>query len=151
MNVNTYNIRYNEDRVGTLVKENTIAYCYEGTYIDSPEKAAEIIETIWDASNLTQEYFWLLSLNGARRVVGAFLVSIGSLTSSIAHPRDVFQRAILSGAASIIIAHNHPSGDLEPSSADNEVTKSIRKAGDIIGIRLDDHIIIANGEYNSIY
>jgi len=71
--------------------------------------------------------------------------------SSLVHPREVFQRAILSGAASIIIAHNHPSGNLQISEQDREVTRRIRKAGDLLGIRLDDHIIVGNGDFVSAY
>ena len=69
--------------------------------------------------------------------------------SSLVHPREVFQRAILSGAASIIIAHNHPSGELDISEQDEEVNKRIKQAREILGIKLDDHIIIGNGDYVS--
>ena len=151
MNINTYNIRFNNDRIGELVKESTFAYSSDETVIDSPEKAAKLIESLWDASNLSQEHFWLLALNGARKVAGAFTVTVGTLMSSLVHPREVFQRAILSGAASIIIAHNHPSGMLDISEQDREVTKRIRQAGDILGIRLDDHVIVADGDFVSAY
>jgi len=151
MNINTYNIRFNSDRIGELVKEQTFAYSTNETVIDSPEKAAEIIETLWGGSSLAQEHFWLLALDGARKIAGAFTVTIGTLMSSLVHPRECFQRAILAGAASIIIAHNHPSGSLDISEQDREVTRRIRQAGDILGIRLDDHIIVANGEFVSAY
>jgi len=149
MSVNTYDIRFNDDRIGQLVKEETYAYSSDETIIDSVEKAAAIIETLWDGSKLTQEHFWLLALDGARRIAGAFTVTIGTLMASLVHPREVFQRAILAGAASIIIAHNHPSGKLDISENDREVTRRIRQAGDILGIRLDDHIIVAGGDYTS--
>jgi DNA repair protein RadC len=151
MNINTYNILFNSDRVGELVKEQTHAYSTDETVVDSPERAAKLIETIWNASNLAQEHFWLLALDGGRKVVAAFTVTIGTLMTSLVHPRECFQRAILAGAASIIIAHNHPSGSLEISDQDREVTSRIRKAGEILGIRLDDHIIIAEGEFVSAY
>jgi len=151
MNINTYKIRFNSDRIGELVKEQTFAYSTDETIIDSPEKAAKLIETLWDASNLAQEHFWLLALDGARKVAGAFTVTIGTLMSSLVHPRECFQRAILAGAASIIIAHNHPSGSLDISEQDREVSRRIRQAGDILGIRLDDHVIIANDEFVSAY
>ena len=151
MNINTYKIRFNSDRIGELVKEETFAYSTDETVIDSPEKAARLIESLWGASKLAQEHFWLLALDGVHRVVGAFVVSVGSLNASLVHPREVFQRAILAGAASIIIAHNHPSGMLDISENDREVTRRIRQAGDIIGIRLDDHIIVASGDFVSAY
>ena len=103
MNINTYNIRFNSDRIGELVKEETYAYSSAETIIDSPVKAAELIESLWDGSKLAQEHFWLLALDEARKVVGAFTVSIGTLMSTLVHPREVFQRAMLAGAASIIV------------------------------------------------
>jgi len=151
MNINTYNIRFNSDRIGELVKEKSFVYSIDKTVIDSPQKAAAIVEALWDASNLAQEHFWLLALNGARRIVGAFTVTVGTLMSTPVHPREIFQRAILAGAASIIIVHNHPSGTLDVSTADSDVSIRIRQAGDILGIRLDDHVIVADGDYVSAY
>ena len=116
--------------------------------IDSPEKAAAQLDQI---RNKKQEYFVLLTLDGARRLINNRVVTIGTLMSSLVHPREVFSLAIEDRAASIIIAHNHPSGLLEVSSQDREVTKRIKQAGDIIGIRLDDHIIIAGDDFVSAY
>jgi len=116
--------------------------------IDSPEKAAEQLSEI---RYKKQEYFVLLTLDGARRLIGNRVVTIGTLMSSLVHPREIFSLAIEDRAASIIIAHNHPSGLLEVSSQDREVTKRIKQAGDIIGIRLDDHIIIAGDGFISAY
>ena len=149
MNINKYGLKFNNDRIGQLVKEETYAYDMDSCMIDSPEKAAELIEFVFDGSNLTQEAFWLIALNGARRVAGVFTVTVGTLMSSLVHPREVFSRAILAGAASIIIAHNHPSGSLDISEQDREATKRIRQAGELLGIRLDDHIIVAAGDFVS--
>ena len=84
-------------------------------------------------------------------LAGVFTVMVGTLMSSLVHPREVFSRAILAGAASIIIAHNHPSGSLSISENDREVTRRIRQAGEILGIRLDDHVIVADGSFVSAY
>jgi len=116
--------------------------------IDSPEKVAEQLHGI---KNKKQEHFVLLTLDGARRLINNRVVTIGTLMSSLVHPREVFSLAIEDRAASIIIAHNHPSGMLSISEQDREVTRRIRQAGDIIGIRLDDHIIIAGDEFVSAY
>ena len=148
MRINTYQIRLNEDRKSELVKERGINYG-ESTVVDSPDRAAEILERVFDLSNQAQEVVCLLALDGARRVAGAFEVSRGTLTSSLVHPREIFQRAILSGAASIIISHNHPSGALTLSEQDRAVTKRILDAGDLLGIPLDDHIICAGGSFIS--
>ena len=116
--------------------------------IDSPEKAAEQLHNI---RNKKQEYFCLLTLDGARRLINNRVVTIGTLMSSLVHPREVFALAIEDRAASIIIAHNHPSGMLDISEQDREVTRRIKQAGEIIGIRLDDHIIIAGDDFTSAY
>jgi len=116
--------------------------------IDSAEKAAEQLGSI---KNKKQEYFVLLTLDGARRLINNRVVTIGTLMSSLVHPREVFAFAIEDRAASIIIAHNHPSGMLDISEQDREVTRRIRQAGDLLGIRLDDHIIIAGDEFVSAY
>jgi len=144
----TYNLRFDDRRIGALVKEDAINYT-ESTVVDCPEKAAKILNDIFDAKNLVQEYFWMMALDGGRKVSGLFVVSIGTLTASLVHPREVFQRALLAGAASIIIAHNHPSGATDVSEQDREVTRRIRKAGELLGIKLDDHIIIADGDHVS--
>ena len=116
--------------------------------IDSPEKAAEQLHQI---KNKKQEYFVLLTLDGARRLINNRIVTIGTLMSSLVHPREVFALAIEDRAASIIIAHNHPSGLLEVSEQDREVTRRIKQAGDLIGIRLDDHLIVSGDEFVSAY
>jgi len=116
--------------------------------IDSPEKAAEQLHSI---RNKKQEYFVLLTLDGARRLINNRVVTIGTLMSSLVHPREIFSLAIEDRAASIIIAHNHPSGMLDISSQDREVTRRIRQAGELLGIRLDDHIIVAGEEFVSAY
>ena len=116
--------------------------------IDSPEKAAEHLDNI---KNKKQEYFVLLTLDGARRLINNRIVTIGTLMSSLVHPREVFSLAIEDRAASIIIAHNHPSGSLDISENDREVTRRLRQAGELIGIRLDDHIIVAGDDFVSAY
>ena len=116
--------------------------------IDSPEKVAEQLSNI---KNKKQEYFVLLTLNGARRLINNRIITIGTLMASLVHPREVFAYAIEDRAASIIIAHNHPSGMLDISESDREVTKRIRQAGEIIGIRLDDHIIVTENDFVSAF
>lgn len=148
MRINTYQIKLNEDRKSELVKERGINYG-ESTVVGSPTQAAEMFERIFDLSNQAQEHVCLLALDGGRKVSGAFEVSRGTLTSSLVHPREIFQRAILAGAASIIIAHNHPSGMLAVSEQDREVTKRIKNAGELLGIPLDDHIVCAGGNFTS--
>ncbi len=112
--------------------------------IDSPEKAVEQLADIRDKK---QEYFVCLTLDGANRLIAKRIITIGTLTASLVHPREVFADAITDRAASIIVAHNHPSGSLEPSKADREVTKRLQEASELLGITLLDHIIVTNDSY----
>ena len=119
----------------------------ERPIIDSPEKAAEQFADIRDKK---QEYFVCLTLDGANRLIAKRVISIGTLTASLVHPREVFAEAITDRAASIIVAHNHPSGNLEPSIADKEVTERLRQAGEILGIEVLDHLILGEGGFSSV-
>ena len=119
----------------------------ERPIIDSPEKAAEQLSDIRDKK---QEYFVCLTLDGANRLIAKRIITIGTLTSSLVHPREVFAEAITDRAASIIVAHNHPSGTLTPSSADSEVTQRLEEAGVVLGIKLVDHLIVSSSGHLSI-
>lgn len=119
----------------------------ERPIIDSPEKA---VAQLTDIRDKKQEYFVLLTLDGANRLIEKRVITIGTLTSSLVHPREVFAPAIEDRAASIIIAHNHPSGNLEPSDADSAVTKRIKDAGELLGIALLDHVIVTKSDYTTI-
>ena len=115
--------------------------------IDSPEKA---IEQLTDIRDKKQEYFVCLALDGANRLISKRVVSIGTLTASLVHPREVFADAVTDRAASIIVAHNHPSGGLDPSPADREVTRRLKESGELLGIALSDHIIVTKTDFHSI-
>lgn len=96
-----------------------------------------------------REYFLILLLDGKNRILREEQVSEGSLNQSIVHPREVFSPAVRESAAAIILVHNHPSGDPSPSREDREITRRLKEAGDIMGIRVLDHIIIGDGSYFS--
>ena len=119
----------------------------ERPIIDSPEKAAEQFADIRDKK---QEYFVCLTLDGANRLIAKRVISIGTLTASLVHPREVFAEAITDRAASIIVGHNHPSGNLEPSAADKQVTERLKEAGETLGINLLDHLIITKDSFCNI-
>jgi len=116
--------------------------------IDSPERAEEQLEFI---RNKKQEHFVMLTLDGARRLINCRTITIGTLMASLVHPREVFAPAIEDRAASIIIGHNHPSGMLDISENDREVTTRIKLAGELLGIKLDDHLIVAENGCVSCY
>ena len=99
---------------------------------------------------LAEEAFYVICLNAKGSVAGIHEISHGDLCSSSAHPREVFKRAILNNAAAIILAHNHPSGNTKPSDADISTTDRLVNAGDLLGINVVDHIIVAEGSYSSM-
>lgn len=103
-----------------------------------------------DMGTLNKEQLRGLYLNGRYQLVHEETISVGSLTSNIVHPREVFQPAIERGAVAVIVAHNHPSGDTEPTQADIEVTDQLRAGGAILGIELLDHLIITRDTYRSL-
>ena len=91
----------------------------------------------------------MLLINAKGDIIGEETVTIGDISSSIVHPRESFASAIKRGAAAVIFVHNHPSGDPEPSKEDIAVTKRLCRAGEILGIRVLDHVIIGDGKYRS--
>ncbi len=99
--------------------------------------------------HLDREHFISITLDGASRVIATHIISIGTLNQSLVHPREVFYSAIKDKAAAIIIAHNHPSGQLFPSRADKQVTTRLKDAGKLIGINIVDHIILTPDGYYS--
>ena len=98
-----------------------------------------------------QEHFVCVTLNGAHEVMNIYVISVGSLNKTVIHPREVFTVAIAERAAAIIVAHNHPSGSLEPSTADFDCTKQILESSKILGIPLLDHLIISKDGYFSFH
>lgn len=91
-----------------------------------------------------REHFVVLLLNARHEVLGRETVSVGSLNASIVHPREVFRPAILQAAASIVLVHNHPSGDAEPSEEDVGISKRLVECGELLGIAVLDHVIVAS-------
>ncbi|WP_243370294.1 DNA repair protein RadC [Geotalea sp. SG265] len=99
--------------------------------------------------NQRKEYFLALLLDGKNRILKRVQVSEGSLNQSIIHPREVFSQAVRESAAAVILVHNHPTGDPTPSREDMEITRRLRDAGDLLGIKVLDHIIIGDGAFLS--
>ena len=148
MRITIYGTRYNLFREVEIVKERAINYSDSVSKMDSPERVVELMQQIFDIGNLCEEHVYLVVLDAGRRTRGIFDVSHGILNSSLVHPREIFTRALLCGSAnSIIILHNHPSGMLDISEDDRAVSSRIRQAGEILGIHLDDHLIIAGDSF----
>jgi len=129
----------------TLVRESPVAELPNNPVRKATEAAA-ILRSLF--AGLDREQFVVLLLDAQHRSIGINIVSIGSLTASLVHARETFKPAILSNSAAIIVAHNHPSGSVEPSVEDIELSRRLREAGELLGIRVLDSIVL--GE-NSLY
>ncbi len=147
-----------------VVRERRAGYGASGVPITGAE---QVYRAFWERfEKLDREEFIAVLLDGKGRVMGFNSVSTGSLSASLVHPREVFKaaiiveedelwpralfrRAIRSNAASVILVHNHPSGDPTPSQEDIALTTRLRAAGDLVGIRIVDHVVIGDGRYVS--
>jgi DNA repair protein RadC len=118
------------------------------TIVKTPEDVA--VKFIPMLRDLKKEIFKVILLNSASRIIRDVTISEGTLNASLVHPREVFKAAIDDRAASVILLHNHPSGNAEPSAEDISITEQLRQAGKIIGIPVRDHIIIAGSRFTSL-
>ena len=119
----------------------------ERPIIDTPEKAVAQLSDIRDKK---QEYFVCLTLDGANRLIAKRVITIGTLTASLVHPREVFADAITDRAASIIVAHNHPSGSLGISDDDKAVTYRLEDSGGVLGVPVKYHIVVTRQDHSII-
>ena len=133
-----------------VVQETSKKYEGDLKIIKDSYIAVKAFNEIFRIDKQAEEVLVLLCLDTKNKIIGAFEVSRGTINSSMAHPREVYKRALLMNSARIMLCHNHPSGEIEPSSADNVMTERMKEAGELIGIDLLDHFIIGNGE-NDFY
>ena len=129
-----------------MVKESSFHYL--ARQILSPNGAYQMIKE--QLEGLDREQFIIACLNTKNEPTNITLVSVGSLNKAIVHPREVFKTAILSNAASIMAFHNHPSGDATPSDQDIQLTHRLVEAGELLGIKLLDHLIIGDSSFTSL-
>ena len=118
------------------------------TLVDDPAVAAAALsqDLMWQS----QERFAIALLDVKHRLLGTKVISLGTATETLAHPREIFREVIKQGATRVIVAHNHPSGSLDASEADLELTRQLLKAANILGIPLLDHLILGNGDFSSL-
>ena len=121
---------------------------HERLEVTSPEAAAEILLPM--LQDLDREHCVTLNLDTKHRLLATTTVSIGSIDHTFMSPREVFRDALLRGASAIVIAHNHPSGDAEPSRDDELVTRRIGRAGDLVGIDVRDHMVVGHERWTSL-
>ena len=123
----------------------------QGMGIDKPVTSpAEVLPELRHIRDLKQEHFVTIFLNARNQVIKTQTISIGSLNASLVHPREVFAPAVGISAASVILGHNHPSGDVTPSREDIELTRRMVQAGEIMGIEVVDHLIIGSERFISM-
>lgn len=115
--------------------------------IQDPQSVVKAIQT--SIKDKAKEHFKLILLNTRNKIIGISTISIGTLNSNLVHPREVFKEAIAHSAASVVLAHNHPSGEPEPSEYDLIITKRLTESGKILGIEVLDHIIITKDGFFS--
>lgn len=128
----------------TMVKEKELPYGVKR--INEPELVAELAGQI--LKDADREYLLVISVDARSKPLAVEIVSIGTVNVSLAEPREIFKHSILNNAAGIILVHNHPSGDCEPSREDRRLTKRIEKCGELLGIEMYDHVIIGDGYYS---
>ena len=129
-----------------LVKESKGTY---DTKVSGPSDVVEVLNNVFKLNMQCEEVFVILCMDTKNKVVGAFEVSRGTINSSIFHPREVFKRAMMCNAASIIAGHNHPSGIVTPSEEDKNITKRLVEAGVMLGMPVIDHLIVGEDSYYS--
>jgi DNA repair protein RadC len=136
----------------TVVREIEVRFRGRGRAVRAalrnPSDASRFFRSLIGAD--VRENFLAVYLDGRHRPIGWRVVSIGTATVSLVHPRETFQPAVCLGAASLIVGHNHPSGDPQPSSEDISVTRRLARAGSILGIGLCDHIVLGGGAFFSL-
>ena len=148
MKVIKYGVELDDDRKNCLVKEDS-KYLPELDKLDSPQKISEMLNLIYNAEKKAEEYLWLIALNTKCKLIGMFEVSHGTISTSLAAPREIFIRLCLCGAAQFVVAHNHPSGECFPSREDLKLTKKLQECGKLMNIQLLDHIIVGDNNYYS--
>lgn len=129
-----------------LVKEDCKRYEVDNP-INTITKAVKLLNNVYDFEHLPNEMFVMLALDAKKKIIGTFIISQGVINATLVSPRDIYQRAFLANAQSIIVAHNHPSGNPEPSKEDKVLTKNIVDAGNVMGVEVCDSLIIC-GEDN---
>lgn len=150
MRITKYTTILNTEREISLVKEKSLNYSCD-TNLTSPTKVVDMMNSVFQAKDKTEEYIWVIALDCKNKVKGVFEVSHGGMDSAMISPREIFIRLCLCGASHFVMVHNHPTGDTTPSMQDMKVTETIKKAGNIMNIKLLDHIIIGNNNFLSMH
>lgn len=150
MRVVKYKTRLNGEGRAVLEKDMCANYPALDRTMNRPESVVRFAREVLRMHEDTEEYMYMICLNTKLVMTGVFEISHGNVNSSIVGPREVFQKALLANAVSIILMHNHPSGNPTPSREDIMVTERLVECGKLIGVDVLDHLIIAGGTYCSL-
>lgn len=150
MRVVKYKTRLNGAGRAVLEKDMSANYPALDRTMNRPESVVRFAREVLRMHEDTEEYMYMICLNTKLVMTGVFEISHGNVNSSIVGPREVFQKALLANAVSIILMHNHPSGNPTPSREDIMVTERLVECGKLIGVDVLDHLIIAGGTYCSL-
>lgn len=142
MRIVKYKTRLTDDKKAVLEKEVSVNRPDIDKVMNSPERVIKVAKDFLRMHEDSEEYMYMLCMNTKLELTSVFEISHGNVNSSIVGTREIFQKALLANAVSIILMHNHPSGDPKPSREDIEVTKRLVEAGKILGVQVLDHIII---------
>lgn len=144
-----YSTKLTDNKRVVLEKEVSMNYPELAYRITSPDDVVELGKEFMHIHKEPEEYMYMICMNVKNKVIGIFEISHGTVNASLVTPREVFQKALLANAVSIILMHNHPSGDSTPSREDIEITKRLVDAGNIVNVEVLDHIIIGD-RYTSL-
>lgn len=144
MRITKYKTRLTEDKRITLEKEISVNRPDMENIIRSPENVDELARGFLRLHEESEEYLYMICMNVKNKIIGVFEISHGNVNSSIFSVREILQKALLANAVSIIVMHNHPSGDPSPSREDIKVTERLGEAAKLVGIELLDHIIVGD-------
>lgn len=150
MRVVKYRTILDENQKAVLEKEVSVNCPEVDKKMNSPEKVLSLAKYFLRLQDQTEEYMYMICMNTKLEMTSLFEVSHGNVNSSIAGTREIMQKALLANAVSIILMHNHPSGDPAPSREDVEVTRRMVEAGKIVGIQVLDHLVIGRPGYTSL-
>lgn len=146
MIINTYRLFQNGENLPYLAKESE--HLYRDVELNSPEEITKMLNTLFNFKNLAEEYAYMLCFNTKFKLIAVFEIAHGIVNAALLRSREVYIRAAISGAACIVVAHNHPSGVSRPSQEDYEVCKNLKEAGEVMQIKLVDFLVIGETTYS---
>lgn len=146
--INTYSVMLNEDKIPYLRLDSSVEYKEESSF-NSPGLIVDMVNAVFDLENCAEEHMITVAMDAKCHIRGIFATSHGAVCMTEASPRNIIQRALLCGAATFVVCHNHPSGDCSPSKEDMKVAGQIERAGKLIGIPMSDFIVIGKNRYYS--